>query len=62
MLRIFTRNWFWLLVTTIVPVLWTVLTEQPADEAASRADSAAQLKAATALCQRLDHGACRGAH
>ena len=58
MARIFTRNWFWLLMTTLVPVLWQVLTANPADEAAEQAASAAQIRAALAVCQKMDAGPC----
>ena len=59
MSRIFTRQWFWILVTTVVPVLWQVLSEKPADAAAARAASAEQLKAAMAICQRVDPQHCK---
>ena len=58
MARIFTRNGFWLLVTTLVPVLWGVLTADPAREAAEQAESAAQIKAALAVCQKMESGPC----
>ena len=58
MARIFTRNWFWLLMTTLVPVLWQVLTANPAEEAAQQAASAAQIKAALAVCQKMESGPC----
>ena len=62
MARIFTRNWFWLLATTLVPVLWGVLTADPAKEAAEQAASAAQIKAALAVCQKMESGPCGHGH
>lgn len=56
--RIFTRKWFWLLVTTIAPVLWSVLTATPEQEAAKQASGASELKAAMAICERLDPSNC----
>ena len=58
MARIFTRNWFWMLMTTLVPVLWGVLTADPAQEAAEQKAQAEQIKAALAVCQKLDTGPC----
>ena len=60
MKRILTRKWFWVLVTTAGPSLWQVLTATPADEAAAQAESAQQLKAAMAICERLDPKHCGG--
>ncbi len=60
MKRILTRKWFWILVTTAAPALWHVLTDTPAEEAAAQAETAAQLKAAIAICERLDPGRCGG--
>lgn len=56
MARIFTRKWFWILLTTLVPALWQVLSEKPADEAAANAE---QARAVATLCQHLDPKACR---
>lgn len=58
MARIVTRKWFWILATTLVPVLWSVLTASPEADAAREAEGAAQLKAAMAICERLDPKAC----
>lgn len=58
MKRILTRKWFWILVTTATPALWHVLSENPDEEAASQAESARQLKAAMAICERLDPKRC----
>jgi len=60
MKRILTRKWFWILVTTAAPALWQVLTEKPAEEAVSQTESARQLKAAMAICERLDPKHCGG--
>lgn len=62
MARIFTRNWFWLLVTTLVPVLWQVLTADPTQEAAEQKAQAEQIKAALAVCEKLEQGPCNPRH
>lgn len=58
MARILTRNWFWILATTVVPLLWQVLVAAPQDEAAGQAATARELKAAHDICKRLDMAGC----
>lgn len=60
MRRILTRKWFWLLVTSVAPVLWQVLAGAPSDDLAPQPPSAAEAKAVKALCHRLDPHACPG--
>lgn len=56
MRRILSRKWFWILVTSVAPLLWQVLAGAPSEVVAP--PSAAQAEAAHALCHRFDPRTC----
>ncbi len=51
MARIFTRKWFWILLTSVGPVLWGVLAVTPEEDAAATATTAA-------VCERMGRRPC----
>ena len=58
MSRILTRKWFWILLTSVGPVLWGVLATSPEETARSQAATAAQIKAVAAVCEKLGQRPC----